>query len=455
MNMKIILSACMMCLLSSCGDTFLDVKPDKALLVPETLSDIQALLDNNDQVINISPALTEISADNFATTDAVYNGLRDLEKTTYTWSNQTVQVNTVSDWEIPFKQIFYANVALEALARISSNSAAGGKVDVLKGAALFIRSHALYNLSQEFAAPYDPKTASQLPGIPIRLTSDVNGRSGRGTIAETYLRMIDDLKEAVLLLPQVSSYKSRPITAAAYALLSRIYLQMDDYENAGSAANSALLLNSKLIDYNTLDAAAARPFPIVLPNGNDEVIYYTRISAFSILLSTASAIDASLYNSYNNNDLRKTVFFMSRPGGIFTFKGNYTGSADMFGGIATDELYLTRAECYARKGNVPDAMKDLNALLEKRWKKGTFLSLSAANSDDALKLILTERRKELLFRGIRWTDLRRLNKDPKSAVTLSRKVNGEIFTLAPNERRYVLLIPQNEIAGSGIEQNPR
>lgn len=446
----------MLSLLVACGDKFLDVKPDKALLVPETLDDIQALLDDNDNVINISPGLTEVSADNYTSTDAAYNALRtDLEKTAYIWSPQTEQLSNVADWDVPFKQIFYANVALEALGKISVNPLNSLEVNSLKGAALFIRSHALYNLSQEFAAPYDAKTAPQLPGIPIRLTSNVNERKGRGTLAETYQRMIDDLKEALVLLPQVSSYKSRPTKAAAYGLLARIYLQMDDYENAGSAANSALNLTGKLLDYNSLDAAAARPFPVALPNANDEVVYYTRMQAFTLLSSTASAIDASLYNSYHNNDLRKTAFFMSRAGGIFTFKGHYSGSGDRFGGIATDELYLIRAECYARKGNSSEAMKDLNTLLEKRWKKGTFSAFTASNADDALKQILIERRKELLFRGIRWSDLRRLNKDPKFAVTLTRKVNGETFTLPPNDKRYTLLIPQREIAGSGIKQNPR
>lgn len=456
MKMNKIIIACLLSLLSACGDKFLDVKPDKALLVPETLSDIQALLDNNDNVINISPGLTEVSADNYATTDAAYNALRtDLEKTAYIWSNQSEQLSNVADWDVPYKQILYANVGLEALDKVSKNPLNSSEINSLKGAALFIRTHAMYNLAQEFAAPYDMKSASQLPGIPIRLSSNVNERKGRGTIDETYSQMIADLKQAEELLPAASNFKSRPTKAAAYGLLARIYLQMDNYENAGSATNSALLLNGKLMDYNSLDVAAARPFPVALPNANEEVVYHTRMQVYTLLSSTASAIDASLYNSYHSNDLRKTAFFMSRAGGIFTFKGHYTGSGDTFGGIATDELYLIRAECYARKGNSSEAMKDLNTLLEKRWKKGTFSPFTAANADDALKQILIERRKELVFRGIRWSDLRRLNKDPKFAVTLTRKVNGETFTLPPNDKRYTLLIPQREISGSGIEQNLR
>jgi len=68
---------------------------------------------------------------------------------------------------------------------------------------------------------------------------------------------------------------------------------------------------------------------------------------------------------------------------------------------------------------------------------------------------LKERRKELLFRGLRWTDLRRLNLDPRFAVTLARNVSGQIYSLPPEDPRYAWPIPDDEIQASGIPQNPR
>jgi hypothetical protein len=100
-------------------------------------------------------------------------------------------------------------------------------------------------------------------------------------------------------------------------------------------------------------------------------------------------------------------------------------------------------------------MNNLNALLVKRWKTGTFIPLTASNTDDALNKILLERRKELCFRGIRWSDLKRLNKDLKYSKTLVRVLNGQTYTLLPNDPKYVLPIPDNEIRVSGIEQNLR
>jgi len=64
-----------------------------------------------------------------------------------------------------------------------------------------------------------------------------------------------------------------------------------------------------------------------------------------------------------------------------------------------------------------------------------------------------ERRKELIFRGLRWSDLRRLNMDTRFAVTLKRKVNNKEFLLLPKDARYTLQIPISVIKSSGIQQN--
>jgi hypothetical protein len=85
--------------------------------------------------------------------------------------------------------------------------------------------------------------------------------------------------------------------------------------------------------------------------------------------------------------------------------------------------------------------------------------MTAANADEALSKVLTERRKELIMRGQRWTDLRRLNKDPRFKTDLSRSVvvDGatQTFTLPANDSRYTLLIPQEVITNSSLPQNAR
>ena len=109
-------------------------------------------------------------------------------------------------------------------------------------------------------------------------------------------------------------------------------------------------------------------------------------------------------------------------------------------------MYLIRAESYARKGDTQSAMSDLNTLLSARWTSEAFTQLTATDASDALRQILLERRKELLYRGLRWTDLRRLNKNPATAVTLTRVVGMQTYTLPPGDPRYVYAIPDNVIS---------
>ena len=454
-NVYIIFIAVLSCGAISCQKEFLEKKSDKALLIPSTLDDFQALLDY-EQVMSRAPSLNEISTDDFYTSD---NGWLALNSTTqrssYLWADDLYGGSTVSDWNIPYQQIFYSNVVLDGLKELKPEANQQMEWNRIKGSALFHRALAFYNLAQLFAGAFDQATAAKTPGIPIRLTADVNETSARGSLQNTYDQIIADLLASEKLLPVQTAYKSRPGKPAVQALLSRVYQTMELYDNAEAYASLCLQSSSKLIDFNTLNASTAKPMPPALPNGNDEVIFYNSLLAYSYLSSTLTIVDSALYRSYVPDDLRRTVFFIDRGKEVINFKGTYSGRAALFSGLATDEVYLIRAECYARKGNIPLAMKDLNTLIEKRWKKGKFTPLVAGNPEEALKMVLIERRKELISRGLRWTDLKRLNKDPLRAVTLKRVINGATFELVPNHKRYVFSIPQNEITGSGIEQNPR
>jgi tetratricopeptide (TPR) repeat protein len=445
---------CLSCV-AACKKDFLDIKPNKALLIPTTTADLRTLLDNN-FLFNKTPGLTVLADGDFFTNDAGYNGyFSDEERRSYVWAADIFGINTEGEWNAPFKAVFYANVVLEALDKLPPRGSDPAQVSELRGAALFHRAFSIYHLAQQFARPYQPATAGTDPGIPYKRTPVVTDNVGRGTVAGTYTKMLEDLKAARQLLPPATANKSRPNRAAAYAMLAKVYLAMGDYPQAGRYADSCLQQQSVLINYNTLSTTAIRPFPKVLPNGNDEVIFYAIALDYSFTgTNTPTVAEPSLYASYAANDLRKVVFFRALAPG-FKFKGNYAGILSQFSGLATDEMYLVRAECAARSGNTAAAMTDLNKLLLTRWKTGTYLDLTAADADAALQLVLTERRKELVGRGIRWGDLRRLNSDPRFAVTLTRQILGSTYTLEAGSRRYVYPIPQDEIKLTGIEQNGR
>lgn len=451
---KLILFCAVLLGLGGCTKSYLDKKPNKALLVPTTLDDFQALLDNvNTGSLNMmAGGLGEIASDNFFSDDLAALGA--TEGNAYYWKN-SFEGASADDWNRPYQAVFYSNVVLDGLKGLPATPASQAVYDRVKGSALYYRGLAFYGLAQAFARPYDRTAATGDPGIPLHLTSDVNVLAGRGTLQQTYDQALADLQAASILVPAASNYKNRPTKGAAQAALSRVYLAMENYPAALSAATAALAQSAILLDYNTLKPTGRNdPFPLLLPNGNPEVYCYSYLAGYNFFADPATLADPALYQSYAANDLRKSCFFADLGGGPLNFAGSYTGYYyTMFAGMATDEVYLNRAECYARAGNTAAALTDLNTLLKARWKAGTFVPFGAATAGDALALILAERRKELIGRGLRWADLRRLNKDPRFAITLTRATPGQSYQLPPNDPRYTFPIPDDEAARSGIAQN--
>lgn len=436
---------------------FLDEPQKSGFALITTINDCQKIL-NGDNSFTQGPADGLRSIDDYYLTTADYNGLSEqLKRDFYVWAPAAQRIVNSGDWLNTYGIIYRANVAMESLDRLANDNPGlhletRDDYKLVRGMALFLRSKYFYELAIIFSKPYTTATAGQDLGIPLRITSDMNFKSERGTVEEVYNRVTTDLQEAINLLPNATAVVTQPNKAAAYAMLARVYLAMEKYTLAGAATNSALLLKSDLLDYNSISQSSSAPFT----RFNKEVFYHATFN--SIETNSKLNMDSVLIASYNDsNDLRKRIFFQEKsPGtGVYNFKGNYSGDNSTFNGIATDEVYLIRAECYARAGNTAAAMADLNTLLRTRWKTGTYVDKTAANADAALAIILTERRKELVMRNQRWADLKRLNKDSRFAVTLKRVIQSVTYTLPPNDLRYQLLIPQLVIEYGVVQQNPR
>jgi tetratricopeptide (TPR) repeat protein len=434
----------------SCTEDFLDVKPDKSTVVPSTLIDMQALLDNDGVMNSNTPGMGELSSDAYYNTYDRWNTLTSpYMKNGYIWAKDIWEGQTSIDWNNRYQQAYYANVVLENLTKIDKPEDSE-LYDRIKGTALFYRAFAFHQLAQLFCQPYILAESNNGPGIPLRLTSDLNVPVTRSTVKETYDQIVNDLLESVELLPEADSYKTRPVKTSAHAFLSRVYLSMQDYDKSLDQAEAAITPSWQLIDFNTLIPSASYP----MTRENSEVLFQCRMTVYTTLSSSRLIIDSVLYKSYENNDIRKTAWFKTVSGNK-TFKGSYDGSSQFFNGIALDEIYLTKAECLARKGRVEEALNVLNDLISTRYFSGTYVPYSTNSQQEALNFILLERKKEILFRGIRWMDLRRLNLDASTATTLYRNLNGTVYTLAPNSPNYILPIPDDVIAFNGISQNIR
>src|SRR5690349_7267276 len=99
----------------SCKKDWLDIKPQKSLVIPKTLADYQSLLDNTSLSQGVSAvgfninqgAISEYGTTDFYVTDAIYNGRTVDERNVYIWSPTVTEMNGGGDWSYPYSKIFY------------------------------------------------------------------------------------------------------------------------------------------------------------------------------------------------------------------------------------------------------------------------------------------------------------------------------------------------------------
>ncbi len=438
----------------SCKKDWLSEKRDISIITPTTLRDLRLLLNVNVPINYDSRGIVEISADDFFMKTTGYQALSlQVERKAFIWSNEIFGGETaVAEWDDAYASVLYANVILEALQKIEVTDNNRAEYESIKGGALYFRSKAFFNLIVTFAKQYNPATANTDFGIPLRLKSDVNQQVSRQTVAEVYNQITTDLEAAGMLLPPKGVSKADASKASAYGLLARCYLVMNKYVDALTAADKSLQYHSILLDFNSVNATPRFPIPYL----NDENHIFSQLSrAYQTTQDVQGIVEPELYNMYEGNDLRKVLYFTpSRADGEIGFRGSSNG-IQQFGGTATNEMLLIRAECKARANDLAGALSDINTLLVKRYKTGTYVVKTTNNTSAVLQVILNERRKELVRRGLRWLDLKRLNVDPLTTKTLVRTVNNQTYALPPNDPRYTFPIPDYIIQFNGIEQNIR
>lgn len=436
--------------LTCCNDGWLDKKPDQKIAMLNSLSDLQALLDNNSIMNSNTPYLGELSSPYFYLESGALARLQSHDRNAYLWKTDVFEgYDPIIDWDWNFRKIFYTNVVLEEARRFDD-----GSVDYrnVMASAFFLRAWANFQLVQVFCPAYSEETAETALGLPLKISPVIDDVPDRSTLADSYGHIVADLRSCLNFeINYRDPIKARPSVAAAYALLAKTFLLMGDYSQALENARHALeITESRLIDYNAVDLEANFPFELF----NEEVIFQASISPVSALRPSRLLVDTVFYNSYGRDDLRKKAYYFHNTGGI-AYKGSYCGSDDFFSGISVNELYLIASECYIRLGELEKGKEMLRALLDKRLKTDDAQIDSLTDAADLLGYVLTQRQKELVFRGILWGDLKRLNREPEFARTLIRGDGTDIYELPPNDKRYVMPLPDKVVRLSGLVQNER
>src|SRR5690606_30549954 len=468
MKPKLYLVLLLVWVLGACQREFLDVKSSQNQKVAVTLSDYQAILDNSTGLSNpmnerSSHLMGIIGGDEFFFSENQFDGLVDVGALAYgrhgyIWEREVYMPVTGLNYEpydfsVAYNRILRCNIILDGIEKIPMTEINEMEWKNVKGSAHFYRALDYYNLCQLYAQPLGLASQESL-GMPLRTDPDPTVKINRATLQETYSLIRSDLEIAEPLLPLEGINVFRPSQLAIYALWARFFLQQEDYEKALNAAEKILKSKNQLMDYNEIQLTSNYTFPIY-GIGNKEVFFSTAAHKPFVLSHNILQVDSVLYGYYEDGDLRRDLFFKESSDGRVNFWGSYYGNDMFFTGFALDEIYLIRAEALVRLGQPVQACEMLNSLLRTRFLNSIYEDFISDDSNEILDKILLERRKQLIFRGVRWEDLRRLNLHPETAKTLVRILGDERYELLPNSKRYVWTFPTEAILVGGFEQNER
>ncbi|WP_207515237.1 RagB/SusD family nutrient uptake outer membrane protein [Longitalea luteola] len=413
--------------------------------------------------------LTGISADEYT----LFSGVTGIEFVHYYENALSGTLRTGSDkWAPLYNYVFKCNAAIEAFTSEKSNALTVNVKRQLLGEAQMLRAYFYFNLVNMFGE------------IPLCLVTDpqVNTSLARSSKDLVYQQIIADLQSAEENLSNdylngdlssVTIERVRPTKWAAIALLARVYLYIEDWENAEAKAtqiinyislfgplpslNNVFLKNSReaiwqlqptSIDFNTTEAQT-----LILPASGSN-IYNNPVYLSDALLSSFEDDDERVVNGnwINSVTVSGTSYFYPYKYKVSNSPGvtDASGMTEYFMMLRLGEQYLIRAEARTQLNNIGGAQTDLNAIRNRAGLSNT----SAFDRVSLLTAIMIERQHELFTEGAhRWFDLKRTG-DVDSVMTSVTPLKSGGSTIWESYQQ-LYPIPESELQKApNLTQNP-
>lgn len=429
--------------ISFCGcENYLDTVP-QGQVIPESVNELGLLL-SDEKTMSKGFQNPLYMTDEVYFPDNVYNNRvnRPIGRNGYKWIKPIYFDNEKDqDWRWLYSQIWTCNYILERVDDAPLEGLSESDRANVKGQALGARASAYFDLVNVYGKHYDPLTAANDLAVPIILSTKFDQSYSRSTVEEVYNQINEDLTIAFDLIDiEWTEFSYKHSKASIYGVRARMSLMMEEWEDARDYAELVLDIKDDMWDYN--DFVSVTPTTILRAShsiNNIEAVFtrsnywfYTHPSIWNTYFSN------DLYDLFSDDDLR-IQFFATYDPQYDSYMYNLFWYCEM--GITVPEMHLIIAESEARLLNPIGAMTALNKVLEKRIDTQTYIPETASNADEALAKVLIERRKELMFTGLRWIDQRRLIKTGDFTTVVTRILNGETLSFEPTPENYIVNIP--------------
>lgn len=492
----------MVVIFTSCND-FLSERPSKSSdIVPSTVEDMESILAGMWRGDNISYNLVYGGGDVDlnAELERRVPGAYSVEVAQgATWEREFSGTNKDYMWMYRYQNIFRSNLVFSYIDKITATP---DQVEMIKAKASFRRALSYMELLNVYTLPYCTANLEE-PGLVLTSSTAFDYSLERASIKDTYDFIEKDIIEALKIKVELKNKfgqgsVNRVTIAAANALAAKFYLVKHDYANAKKYAEAAIAKYGvdNIMDYNQIGYASridkgsitidgkVIDFEVKYPNtqfGYDYTNNWTEDyflgsaeGSFSSGFTTdftPSAPHIACFSADGDREMdarwkyfyvQNYLYLKNKPVDVpyYMKSKNYT--------LSVPEMLLTIAECEARAGDFNKAVALVNQLRTKRIDPAGKVNLSAASKDEAIGIVVRERRREMgplkrLF------DVRRYNSNdyPADDVTIVQNfypytpaginVSGGIqkYELKPGDRRYAAMIPDGDIlAGKGqLKQN--
>lgn len=482
--------------------------------------------------------LTEYPGDNVSlsgnTTDPLF----------YSYNYQNIKTSGRSNnfWTAAYQAVVGCNKVIELATEGESPES-----DQLIGENYYLRGLIYFQLTNIYGRPYSQGTSNL--GIPLKLSSAVDDVPDRATVGQVYEQIEQDLLKAeeLMSIPKSSAYATKQ---AAQALLSRVYLYMEDNEKSIEYADKVINAGT----HSLVSTGSLSSYFQMAPEDNPETIFclrrieesdynhgwYTVGSLYANVQGAgwgemyASSSYLELINQHpqdarmgfidpqyiedENGNRIPAVYWVddnyqyqfrtiTESGGTITFDNNGTTATvesemvdgqreyyfmnggekqyvtkdyDLFkrngypkffilkASLQEDvahlwspvisrlgELYLNKAEAYAKQGNDAMALENVNIIRNRAGIPAYNSAAEIPEGKTVLDAVLDERRLELAYEGHRKFDVFRNN------LTMDRRYpgshlngNNPYYEVLPTDNRVIEYIPESQIiVQPSLEQN--
>lgn len=323
------------------------------------------------------------------------------------------------------------------------------------GQALLLRALCHFDLVRVYAQPYNYTSDASHLGVPVLTkTPGPDDNPPRATVKEVYDQVLADLTQAAsLLTDEVTSDRYYGSLQAVNAMFSRVYLYMEDWQQAFSYAQRAIAGQqlaqgddyiNMYLNLNTAGEAILRLSGDDM-TGRLKEFYASECTPADTLLSLFDSSDLRLRLLTENGSKRCLKYTAT------TIPDNQDRREDPIV-FRLSEMYLNAAEAAWHLNDYSQARSYVQAIVSRAVGSDKAQeTLSACSDANLINLIRTERVKELCFEGHNFFDITRWKQD----LVRERSTTSTVRYIAYPSDLFILPIPRYELnANENMLPNP-